>query len=713
MKIALLFAQKGDLMKIMKLTFSYFFSVLMITGIFNGCSSSGADDEDEPDCCADVVTLSGQVAVSSADAALSAAPPSLRAARKSSVRFQTTADTPLASATVTVVKMMADGTEEETDLTATTDESGNFTIGDVPVAEVGTGSSTDFYYEIRAESGDLTVIAPAAPEEDADVNISPETNIAAVMIQEVVDIPGTDEVPPPPADIINASRDLVTRNTQDLSTATTVPSVTDNEGTLAISNGMASAGGEAEQMYKAYQFESEQLDVENNGTATAPEAGAFLKRIAREGCGQDQDLNPLPQLAAEAMGQALLDGVTFTPADVVEAFNDVSESDVTADSSVSDFSDTLSSIDDLFGAGAEGTGEIGDSDLFALYVKGDLTGEVFTSDVDLKPDEAIAFIESLTQSEANLTVLRNQTPPVNQQICSAGSDMAEVIAQLLSNAGETDTGLEDPAIGDVQIYHDSGFGCNEGAGQGHFRGEVDVHLPADETQTVNSVVVTSSNATALGGDGSHTFSRQTGDTGSNHFVSQAGSEDANAVCVTLGQEVTYTITATLSGSATVTSTVTRTHPRVPEAQTFFGSTAMSGNQSTPSVTSDIRPVITWTSPEDALVDITDPPSGSTVKYAYEFSHMRIDGGAPISGSAEGCPTVSSEGQLYAVDNFIPTVDCDVETCATSQGTTPDQIVCRMNIQTFLVDENDGFLGQAAGEFSFFCVDTNADGDCGD
>lgn len=103
---------------------------------------------------------------------------------------------------------------------------------------------------------------------------------------------------------------------------------------------------------------------------------------------------------------------------------------------------------------------------------------------------------------------------------------------------------------------------------------------------------------------------------------------------------------------------------------------------------------------------------------YEFSHVAVAGplaGGPLnSNTYPGCNSVNSSGSLamYSVDSFVPTVDCDIAACAASTGEPESNIICRMNIQTFLVDGYDRLLGQAAGHFPVFCVDTNEDGDCG-
>ena len=117
------------------------------------------------------MAISGQVAVSESDLSSNlSASLSGEAIRPS---FDTIATTVLADATVTLVKISPDGTEIDV-ATTTTDSEGNYSFEDVDVASGGNGESTDFYYEVRAETDELEVSAPLAPTAYNDeVNLSP------------------------------------------------------------------------------------------------------------------------------------------------------------------------------------------------------------------------------------------------------------------------------------------------------------------------------------------------------------------------------------------------------------------------------------------------------------------------------------------------------------------------------------------------------------
>lgn len=646
------------------------------------------------------VTLSGQAQVEGSAPAVFV-PASVNSAARPA-RLVPPANVALVDADVTLFKIFPDGVEEQVDIgTVITDEAGAYSIPDVSVPTTGTGSAEDFYYEVRvSDGGDIDVRAPAAPAADATVNVNPETNLAAKILSDVAEVPGTTDLPTPSGAAIEAMRELVDEDASMLrgDGAINVPDATASGAAdvLTSANGIASAGGDAEKLYKAVQFEAEALDVANAitaGTASAEDAGAYIKRVTREGCNQIASGNPMPAAAALALGEAALAETTFTPQEVVDAYNANNGVDPNADvvlaDKVTQFAELLTGVEDKFDASVGAPEDLDDNSQVVLYTQRDLSGADFAADTPLAPDQAAAFLQSLPLDDTN----------PGSDVCSFGNnvDVTGIVAELTGAAD-----LAQPAIADVQIYHDMGFGCTAGDPPtlGHFRAEVDVYAPG---VAVESVTVDSTEATALGGDGTEALSPQ-----GNRWMS-----NTDGVCVNLGQDVTYTITATLSAGDPVTTTVTRNHPLVPEASTTVNGSPTSNDANNPDVFIVSRPVYTWESPEDMLASIPDAPAGSAVKYTYEFSHVAITGSP--SGPLAGCNAVNSGGSLamYSVDSFIPTVDCDIAACAVSSGEAESNIVCRLNIQTFLVDEYDRLLGQAAGHFPVYCVDTNGDGDCGE
>ena len=187
--------------------------------------------------------------------------------------------------------------------------------------------------------------------------------------------------------------------------------------------------------------------------------------------------------------------------------------------------------------------------------------------------------------------------------------------------------------------------------------------------------------------------------------------------MTLPSDVSYTITVDLQGATDITETVTAEHRSVPEANISFVDTDGTETQlqnGQVAVTNAKRPIFKWSpapgTPSETV--ITDAPEGSQVKFIFELSYVDTSSQqqSPLNNSA--CPTGGSGNKLLDRNYFVADTDCDIPTCATASGISESNIACRTNIQTYLVDENDRFLGQAAGNFRTYCYDSNDDGDCG-
>lgn len=614
----------------------------------------------------------------------------------------------LPNATVELVKIFGGGqAEEQVDIgTVTTDSNGAYSIPAVEKVPESDGTDASFYYEVRVSKGDLILKTPIAATTDVEANVSPETDLAAKILSDVVAVPGVTDAPLPSNKMVESVRELVLNEVADLKddNAIKIPSATStdfDDNSVAAANGLAANGGNAEKLFKAASFSAEEMALVNDANTTDADATGYINRVIREGCNQSQE-DYLPQPIAEAFGEYFNAQNTLTPTQIVAAYNaNFSGADVVLATAVQNFSAMLTDVTDKLDAPAVSSSEIDNNKQLALYTMRSLDPATFSATTVLDADQALAFIQTLGAQQCHFT---------------AQLDLFGFIADLLSKPS-----LAQPAIAFADIYHNSGFGCNEGAGKGHFMATVKVNK---KNKTITTVTVASndSDGTVLGG-GLVTLTAAGGG-----GLFDTYSSNSNNVCVNLGKDVRYTVTANFSDTTSVTTTVDRNHPRIPEASSkvFVNEDFVtgSGDSSQPTVVTVSRPLYQWTSPETLLNLIandtantavkTELLAGATsgdysVKYTYEFSHVNTSV-SPVSPAGQ-CAQVSS-GALYSVDSFNPTVDCDVEACAALLSVSPSQISCRMNIQSYLVDKNDKILGQAAGHFRFFCVDTNDDGDCG-
>lgn len=569
---------------------------------------------------------------------------------------------------VTVTKVNSDGTTEDVSATATTDADGRYelTLDSVTASDAG---QAEFYYIISAsdESGSLLLSSIAAPTEDMSAPVSPGTTFGSAVLENGVG--GISTIPSP--EQVNNMNALYDKVLTDLPPGVIeYPSNANTEeaqnAVLAMANGVSAAGGDAQTIYQGVLFESNFYSIQTDATSDATDAAQYVKKAILYGCDQPSQ-QPLSDLDANIIGEGLKAGTTFTPTQIVEAINAVSgQPPISTETAVSSFATLLSNIENV-------TPEQGlnPSDMIALNVKRNLTSASFNASTALEADQVIAFIESLNSG------------PQPGQVCAGNFNITNILKQL-TNVSE----LASPAIKQVQIYADSGFGCDSGMGFGHFRGEVQVYIPQSSPDLqVSGVNITGTN-------------------GINEFqvIPDGGRYifDDDGICVTYGQEVDYTVTVTLSDSSTLQTQITRNHPALPEAQTTVNGQPTSNNNNNPDVFDVNRPLYTWQTPEEVLATIVNPPEGSAVKYTYEFSHINKNDSQ--SSPLSQCPMVSS-GALYSVNNFLPTVDCDPAACATAlnNGTPASDILCRMNIQVYLVDQYDNYLGQAAGHFPVFTV----------
>ncbi len=574
----------------------------------------------------------------------------------------------LAQAKVSLYKRTQSGVETLVAET-TADDNGQYSFSDVSKAVTSNGDANDFYYEVRASLDDVNITAPVAPDADTKVDVTPETNVAAKVLSDVVKVPGETQPAIPSASSVNALNRMVSANMYRLRTSIAVPRATSENASklLGLANGVSSAGGNGELAYKTYQFQAEWSTMKNTATTTQARAASYISRFARESCGQKNGVLAIPQASAMVLGQAIIDGKTYTATDIIAASNAVpggSQLDVAT--AVSGYADLLITIDGNYAAVDESVQSFSAEELVALLAKRELKGSEFSATTALDPDQALSFLQ---HASANGNTMN---------LCNImGDKLGSTMTQLV-NAVDAE-----PHIANVEINHDSGFGCDQNAGFGHFLAKVHVF---DGGIGINNVTITSSDSTAL-------------TAGSVNLDLQMGKYESRSegVCVTLNNEVTYTITANLADSSTLTSTVTRSHPLVPEASAKYNGVDM-GQSNSPTQVTEKRPVITWDAPATVLANVSNAPAGSQIKYTYEFSHTDAVGSAPLAQ----CDSVPF-GDLYAVDNFIPTVDCDKAKCAAASGMTESELQCRVSIQTYLVDENDSVLGQAAGNFRFFKV----------
>lgn len=303
-----------------------------------------------------------------------------------------------------------------------TDAQGNYQFKDVDDAKGGNANQDDFYYEIRASKGDQLVTAPAAPDgtsNSTEVNVNNRSHIASKMLSEVVDIPGADQNKRPPVPspgLVEATRELVVHNISQLGTSIDLPLASKSENTkiTATANGISTAGGNAEKMYRANQFESELIHLKNSAASDDDYTG-YLNRVIRESCGQP-DINPLAVPAADKMGEEFKLGTTkYSPKNVIDAYQSVYGSSQSVENTVAQYKSVLSSIEDIFKSKASKAVSITSQQQVLLFTKRGLkSGSINQSAKVLEADQALALLMFLPSLQGGDGVMPNGTNVVEE-----------------------------------------------------------------------------------------------------------------------------------------------------------------------------------------------------------------------------------------------------------------------------------------------------------
>jgi len=643
-------------------------------------------------------TITGQVAVGLSDLpAAKLRADQLAAAKASPVLFKTSAKSVLPGAAVTLYKMNADGTEElVSGLTATTDASGNYTLACVPDAVTGTGAATDYYYEVRATSGSVEVTAPVAPTGDETVNVSPETKIAAAMISDVASLPtATNAMVLPTGKSIELLRDGVYDNIAQMPTFSMPSTTIGAEARVDIAaEAVSSNSGNADKLMQAYEGLLEGVYIlENKDTAPEERIAAYLERVMKASCNYEQAVT-LPQAASAALAAALKSGVTFTLGQIANAYN---HNGGTPPVDVNGIIIAYNGVVNSLNTALTNSASIPDAALIGIYTsKGDLGA--MTADSSLQVDQALVLFQAL---------------PSNQQKCQAPLNYLGIVSELLH-----DTTLAATAsFADVQVYHQR-LQCP----QGNLEARVKVYSP----QGINDVSGVTIFAAGLKDQSNVdilsalTFTHDDfPSAGTSNWKLTGGNQQ---VCVAFGQTYTFTIAANLISSGTLTTSVTRTVLDVPEAGITlmardYSETAVvftqssTGQPNSPiklsTALSGERPLFKWApAPGADAATAIGAPAGSQLKYLYDVSHFAINpmgGGGPENRDFTNCPVVQNpNGKFFDKDYVLSPIDCDVDKCNTALSDM--QHVCRIHVQTVLVDEFDRTLGWSAGADLYYCIE---------
>lgn len=598
-------------------------------------------------------TVDGQVLVSAGDLSL-AAPLSKSLSSKAAPNFSvvTLADTALAGATVSLYKIYGDSTKTLVDgISAITDDSGLFTLTNVPSAVTGTGASTDYIYEVRATSGDLEVVAATALTGDATVNLTPETKVAAVMLDDVLTADGVQTLPQKSTiDQLNTAvaNSLVSYDTTISQPSTATTAETD---LLYIATGLANDSGNAEYAARAVEANKIYLGVTSS---TAP---AYLEeKMIRRGCLHDADTVISSDAISEAFAGEFLNGTTVTPDEIIAAYNNNSSGSATAGSAADAFGEMLSDIEDAF---TQGTA-LAQGNVIGVYAQRDLTS--IATDTELEIDQALMFLESVTGCGGS------------------GLDWIGFTNDLLGTSlsyGSSEPNATGSYIVDENLYPSPTANCPE---EGTLGGVVIAHL--NTGASVTSIVITGN------GDPITLVSESS----TEYRIDPDDASDSR--CIDFGTEQTITITATFSdGSSDVMTknivSLDVTEPTissVDRCDTELGM-LLSSSELDPTCVSVSRPVFQWVPAPGAENIPTGAPSGSKLMYVFDIT-------SPCSSLQVTSPVDKSF--------MLSPIECDPTACGETTGS------CQLAMRGEVYDANGRIISASAGAFAYVCVSGQPD-----
>lgn len=622
-------------------------------------------------------TLSGQVAVSSADLALAGA------STFSIVEptFRTLANTGLEGATVKLYEIAADGTETDTGITAITDSSGNYSMSNVPVLEdgvyktVATKTVTDDQLEISA----LKVIdTPGAKTS----NLAPETTVATkLFIKEINDKYTNVAVD---KNALNDAIDIVVDDVEKL---------VQTQEKLSLPSNLVSR--------------TDQMENAATGIAEAPDLNAkkAFDKIDMQNMGNNAVLSSNPNEAAKLLNNLSLQGVGES-ALIPSKINDVIAQEYVSGTTKT-LSEVVDALDESFGSTSLDTATVTQAwqnDIDTMFsevadITEGATDQLITNPAFFVFNEAPSLSATTSLDMTKAVTLKNFVAQNYAQTDTFdGTRFASALGFDLSG---TDVSTNSAYFEDVNLYYGS-------YGDWKTAGEVTLAIP-DGSPTPETVVL------IYDGIVVGTFAAEP-----NLNTFRLEHEAGHVVVPSdAGTTYDYTLQATLSDASTITTSSTVQVFSIPSPSLYrIDNTPLDDDSSIIDGTSyrlyyslptatDIRQVFVWSTPE---VEDIPLPTGYSWAYAVEIT---VYGGALGSNSGTSTTEINVDdtnitltdteqstmeyttdfSSLYTKASFISPIDFREE----HEG---QKIAYRFYLQRIMLNDEGKYNGIAAGMFNF-------------
>jgi hypothetical protein len=536
--------------------------------------------------------------------------------------------------------------------------------------EIENAVDGDFYYMVETTLNGTTLSAPISNTSDTEeVEISPKSTLASKLIADVSKS-DTDNNHIPSQTIINNARKMVSKDIDDFSSSIGDVHI-DDTNLNDLANGLTTLASKSALAYKTIALEKEYKEINALGSSASKKTkqAQYLAKLLENVCSKSQ--NNSENIVSSALAKKIVDSglmdTTYTISDLKSKLNDNN-----IEANLKSAFDSLES---------NSMASLSDKEQAMMLIQRDLKGANISDSTELSLEQVIAYMYSY---------------PSSSQVCNI--DVGDLFDKL--HRLKTDFAVI-PMITKADIWNSNYDSCPT-----YFEARIKLF---NATKNISSVEVETNSTTDLGS----THKIQLIKDGNDETWVYNIHHNTGTQCLNSEVPVRYTVIANYSDGTTATTTVDRTHYEVREAATYFKDLRSSAhtaptpmaheNINSPITISSSRPAFSWDSPTDILAGMSSVPSDYKIKYTYEFSHVdKTD--SPISPLSK-CEAVGSShsiDRLYSVNGFLLAKECNPTACASKYaGKSASNIVCRINVQTYLLDGSDSVVSQAAGRFSYF------------
>lgn len=604
----------------------------------------------------------------------------------------------LKDATVSLYKVKSDNSKEQVDIgIVKTDENGRYTIPNV--AQTNISGNDDFYYEIKIEDGNKTLLAPLAISSDGtkEVNLTKSSTIATKVLQDVIKPNKDNLIVLEDEDIINGMTNAVESDLNSVVKKIDEINVANMKQTSKMANGLVSLMGNIEVIKTAAQFSSNYRALKTSIISSSDDFAGYLTKVIKRACRrvtindmQNTIRNPLPRKLANLLGVKEKNKQKYTIDELINGNSsvnfgkkwiDIIPTNWNFQKSTQDIVDDYKSILRKIKVKVITGTSFSDVEEAIFLSMRTLEATTITSTTRLSMDQSVTFLYAMYEyynknGDTNLMGELGEANSIKPVELVFTKNLVDIISNLESNKSLSTSSY----ILDYTIYSDSGFGCNNK--KMHFKSSILTYT--DTGVILNDINITTTNSKDL----------------INGYVTltingDKGEQNVDSICVTTNVDINYTIKATFNDNSSDSIVVSRQHYIVPESENTYSGSSVSKNGAYPTNTSGVvRPLFTWTDPITMKSQISNAPVDSSIYYTYELWHVSESNPSSIVSSS--CQKDETH-TFYNTNSFIPSVDCDT-TCA---GSSVTNVECRVNLQTYLLDKFNAPIGQATGGFTYF------------